>query len=874
MERVTREKDDAVTGRDLAEADLTKLRTALPTIAQKVMDSEPVSDKFNAYVNAVKDHEINKAVLEVIQACGLTPPYPDFVQKKLNEGRLRIITNDDHSDTSFHEDLEDGEFVRDSIDEYDVNVPANSLNSGVVNGLHNCEQSNKVEKEMRLLLFFLHTTHLLSRSLQVLMDNDFTHQNSRTVNLSSLLNLLRPGSSVHCFFINVYSPQDRGKKRHLWMFLSEFLSNNPGEHVLFGDFNAVRSSQERQGSEFCPLSSSDFNNFITASDLVDLPLGGRAFARSSKFCDSRGKLDRFLISNDFIDSIPNLIGRVLPNLWSDHCPILLVVDRLNFGPSPFKLCASWFLIDGFDNVVQNAWLDPLFKRVDTLKINRSSKHLKSLPAVLANELEKPFSEAEVKSAVWGCGDDKASGPDGFSFCFIKHFWELIKQEVMAFVTNFHSTGFIPKGCNSSFFTMIPKVENPLYVKDFLPISLIGVQYKILAKLLANRLSLVIENVISREQSAFIKGHQILDGPLIINEVLGWCKRKRKKAMLLKVDFEKAFDSISWDFLCTMLDSLGFGRRWTLWIKGCLRSSFASVLINGCRTEEFNIERGLRQGDPLSAFLFIICMEGLHVAILDAIDHNLFKGLIVEIKTPRFFCHSLSLQMMTFSLENWKPIITKVEKRLANWKMNLLTFGGRLTLIKSVLGALGTYYLSLYKAPKNVLKHLESLRSHFLWGGTKDDRKIHWIKWDDVLKSKDKGGLGVVSFESLNKALLYKWRWRYVNCKGWLWVSIIQAIHGVQMDGLHPVINTVSGTWASIYLFHHDLHVQNPFLSNVLSIKIGIGVDTFFWLHNWIDNTPLRDKFNRLFALETDHSCKVLESVHANGFNWSWRRPIR
>ncbi|XP_071707749.1 uncharacterized protein [Rutidosis leptorrhynchoides] len=91
LEKVTRERDDAVTNRELAEADLAKLRTALPTIAQKVMDSEPVSDKFNAYVDAVRDHEINKAVQEVIQACGLTPPFPDIVQKKLKEGTAAAL---------------------------------------------------------------------------------------------------------------------------------------------------------------------------------------------------------------------------------------------------------------------------------------------------------------------------------------------------------------------------------------------------------------------------------------------------------------------------------------------------------------------------------------------------------------------------------------------------------------------------------------------------------------------------------------------------------------------------------------------------------------------------------------------------------------
>ena len=111
-------------------------------------------------------------------------------------------------------------------------------------------------------------------------------------------------------------------------------------------------------------------------------------------------------------------------------------------------------------------------------------------------LMAPFSSEEVKRAVWDCGSDKAPGPDGFTFGFIKRYWDVLAEDVMSFVSAFHGNPVIPKGCNASFFTVIPKIRDPKHVKDFRPISLIGCQYKIIGKLLANRLawSLVVLSV--------------------------------------------------------------------------------------------------------------------------------------------------------------------------------------------------------------------------------------------------------------------------------------------------------------------------------------------------------------------------------------------
>ncbi|GJQ90455.1 RNA-directed DNA polymerase, eukaryota [Tanacetum coccineum] len=148
----------------------------------------------------------------------------------------------------------------------------------------------------------------------------------------------------------------------------------------------------------------------------------------------------------------------------------------------------------------------------------------------------------VDDPVQDCGVDKSPGPDGFSFGFYRHFWPVIEKDVFEAVDYFLMYGEIPNGCNSNFIALIPKILDANMVKDFRPISLIGSLYKIITKILANRLFGVLGDIVNEVQSAFVADRQILNGPFILDEVLQWCRRKKKHALIFKVDFEKAFDS--------------------------------------------------------------------------------------------------------------------------------------------------------------------------------------------------------------------------------------------------------------------------------------------------------------------------------------------
>lgn len=234
-----------------------------------------------------------------------------------------------------------------------------------------------------------------------------------------------------------------------------------------------------------------------------------------------------------------------------------------------------------------------------------------------SEIEEPFTIDEIMRAVWACGGDKAPRPDGFTFSFIKRYWEILQHDIVKFVKYFERYGKLERGCNSSFINIIPKIKDPLHLRDYRPISLIGCQYKIISKILANRIKGVIDQNIGEAQSAYVEGRNILDGPLIINELCSWAKKSKKQVLLFKVDFEKAFDSVNWEYLDSIISQLGYGEKWRMWIRGCLHSARLSVLVNGSPTKEFEMKKGVRQGDPLSSFLFIIAMEGLNIAMKEA-----------------------------------------------------------------------------------------------------------------------------------------------------------------------------------------------------------------------------------------------------------------
>ncbi|GKD03807.1 RNA-directed DNA polymerase, eukaryota, reverse transcriptase zinc-binding domain protein [Tanacetum coccineum] len=188
------------------------------------------------------------------------------------------------------------------------------------------------------------------------------------------------------------------------------------------------------------------------------------------------------------------------------------------------------------------------------------------------------------------------------------------------------------------------------------------------------------------------------------------------------------------------------------------------------------------------------------------------------------------------LRNWKSLIDKFKAKLSSWKANLLSFGGRLTLIKSVLGSLGIYYFSIFKVSVSVLKSLEKMRATFFWGGTQDNRKLAWLKWPNVVASFEKGGLNIGSLKSFNLALLYKWRWRMYSSPNSLRVKVIKSLHGIE-GGFDNIGCNHSGLWDKIVGSVNYLHSSNilPMDSILHLVLDNDGIFTVGALRRLIDN---------------------------------------
>lgn len=223
---------------------------------------------------------------------------------------------------------------------------------------------------------------------------------------------------------------------------------------------------------------------------------------------------------------------------------------------------------------------------------------------------------------------KAPGPDGMHAIFYQRFWHIVGDDVFAFVSDILHGITSPSRVNNTNIVLIPKVKTPTKMAEFRPIALCNVLYKLVSKVIVLRLKNVLPDVITENQSAFVPGRLITDNALIAMVVFHTMKKRskgRRGLVAMKLDMSKAYDRVEWGFLRKLLLTMGFDGRWVNLIMDCVSTVSYSFVINGGVCGAVRPSRGLRQGDPLSPYLFIIVADAFSRMIQNKVQEKKLHG---------------------------------------------------------------------------------------------------------------------------------------------------------------------------------------------------------------------------------------------------------
>ncbi|KAA3462318.1 reverse transcriptase [Gossypium australe] len=339
--------------------------------------------------------------------------------------------------------------------------------------------------------------------------------------------------------------------------------------------------------------------------------------------------------------------------------------------------------------------------------------LEGIESIISHEVNEsllsPFREDKVRTALKDMGPIKAPGLDGFPALFFQQYWHIVGKEVLDFCLGILNGNKGANLANVTEIVIIPKFHNPSSLVNFRPISLCSVLYKIVVKTIANIMQNIIGLCIDEVQSAFVPGRFITDNVLLAYEILHTFRQKRtgkKGYMEIKLDMSKAYDKVEWNFLKEMMLKIGFAHEWVGLIMKCITSVSYAVNINGYRGRVFQPTKGLRQGDPLSPFLFLICSKDAKETVSSLLGVRSSSNPEKYLGLPNVVGRRKK--------EAFKSILDKISLRIDSWSTRLLSQGGKEIFIKSVLQAIPTYAMSCFLLPKTLCESIENKLARFWW----------------------------------------------------------------------------------------------------------------------------------------------------------------
>ncbi|GJW39228.1 RNA-directed DNA polymerase, eukaryota, reverse transcriptase zinc-binding domain protein [Tanacetum coccineum] len=432
---------------------------------------------------------------------------------------------------------------------------------------------------------------------------------------------------------------------------------------------------------------------------------------------------------------------------------------------------------------------------DTLFLNKLSKNE-------AEFMVKEITDKEIKEAMFGNGNDKAPAPDGFTAIFFKKSWDIMGMDVCGAVKEIFNSNKLLGEINATLITLVPKIHQPNKVSDYRPVACCNVIYKCISKIITKRLQGCLDKLVSINQSAFVPGRLIQDNVLITQELLkGYNRKSGPRRYALKIDIAKAYDTVNWDFLKQILTYFGFHEKIIGWIMTCVTSATFTVCVNGGKYGYFKNRRGLRQGDPMSPYLFTLIIEVLTLIVQRRVNRSeqfKFHWGCKEIKLTQLYFADDLLMICNGDHKSVKVLkeglmeFSKVSGLVPNMNKSTIFFGnvregerqrmlevmpfakGTLLmkylgiplitknigvsecnqlverLITSVLASIHIYRASVFLIPKTTVKDIEKALKGFLWchgdlkkGAAKvvwkviSNKDSLWVKWVNTVKLKNK-----------------------------------------------------------------------------------------------------------------------------------------